>query len=41
MKKISKHYKLSLKDDTEEKINKWIQNKDLNDFDFDIFYNLL
>jgi len=41
IKKISKHYKLNLIEDTEEKINKWIQNKDLNDFNFDIFYKLL
>lgn len=41
IKKISKHYKLNLIEDAEEKINKWIQNKDLNDFNFDIFYKLL
>ncbi len=40
-KKITKHYKLNLIDDAEDKINKWIQNKDLNDFDFDIFYIVL
>ena len=41
LKKITRHYKLNLKDDAEDIINKWIQNKDLNDFDFDIFYHLL
>ncbi len=41
IKKITKHYKLNLIDDAEDKINKWIQNKDLNDFDFDIFYIVL
>ena len=40
IKKITKHYKINLKTDAEEQINKWIQNKDLNDFDFDIFYQL-
>jgi len=41
IKKITKHYKLSLKDDAENRINKWIQNKDLNDFDFDIFNHVI
>ncbi len=39
--KILKHYKLQITEDAEDKIEKWIKKKDLNDFDFDIFYNLL
>jgi hypothetical protein len=37
IKKITKHYKINFKENMEDKIDKWIQNKDLNDFDFDIF----
>jgi len=41
IKKITKHYKINISDDIEKNINKWINNKNLNDFDFDIFNDLL
>jgi hypothetical protein len=40
IKKITKHYKINLKNDTEKNINEWIKKKDLNDFNFDILGDL-
>lgn len=43
IKKITTYYKLNIKDkdNIEEKINDWIQTKNVADFDFDLFYHLL